>query len=77
MGPCIRIILVTSTYHMYRVKSLFKKVGLKVIPYWVDYKTAGNSIITIMNFFPNGGHLELTETEVRELFGRLFYLIKS
>ena len=48
-----------------------------MIPYWVDYKTAGNSIITIMNFFPNEGHLELTETEVRELFGRLFYLIKS
>ncbi len=34
-----RIILVTSTCHMYRAKKLFEKQGFIVIPYKVDDKT--------------------------------------
>ena len=72
-----RIILVTSAYHMYRAKLLFEKQGFKVNPYKVDYKVAGNSTVTLMNLMPSAGNLELTETGIRELLGRLFYLIKS
>jgi uncharacterized SAM-binding protein YcdF (DUF218 family) len=72
-----RIILVTSAYHMYRAKKLFEKKGFQVIPYKVDYKTAGESSITVMDFLPSAGNLELTETGIREIIGRLFYLVKS
>jgi len=62
---------------MYRAKLLFEKQGFKVNPYKVDYKVAGNSTVTLMNLMPSAGNLELTETGIRELLGRLFYLIKS
>ena len=77
ISPSKRIILVTSAYHMFRAKRLFEKQGFEVIPYKVDYKAAGNSTVTIMDFLPSAGNIELTETGIRELIGRLFYLIKS
>jgi uncharacterized SAM-binding protein YcdF (DUF218 family) len=77
MSPSKRIILVTSAYHMYRAQLLFEKQGFEVIPYNVDFKVGGNSIITILDFLPNVGNLQLTETGVRELLGKLYYLLKS
>jgi hypothetical protein len=43
----------------------------------VDYKAAGNSTITIMDFLPSAGNLELVEIGIREIIGRLFYLVKG
>jgi len=77
ISPRKRIILVTSSYHMYRAQRLFEKQGFVVIPYKVDYKAAGNSTVTVMDYLPSAGNLELIETGIRELIGRLFYLIKS
>jgi uncharacterized SAM-binding protein YcdF (DUF218 family) len=76
MGPLKRIILVTSAYHMYRAKYLFKNEGFKVTPYAVDFKAAGNSNLTIMDFLPNTNHLIITEKGIREIVGRLFYMLK-
>jgi uncharacterized SAM-binding protein YcdF (DUF218 family) len=75
ISPSKRIILVTSAYHIYRAKRLFEKQGFQVTPYKVDYKVAGNSTVTILDFLPSAGNLELTETGVSEILGRLFYLI--
>jgi uncharacterized SAM-binding protein YcdF (DUF218 family) len=72
-----RIILVTSAFHMYRAKILFEKQGFVVIPYKVDYKTSGNNQVTFMNFLPSAVYLELTDTGIREIIGRLFYLVKN
>ena len=77
IGSSKIIILVTSAYHMYRAKRLFEKQGFIVIPYKVDYKIGGHSTLTLMNFLPSARNLELTETGIREVLGRLFYLIKS
>ena len=77
ISPSERIILVTSAYHMYRAQRLFEKQGFIVTPYKVDYKAERNKQITIIDFFPNAGNLELTETGIREIIGRLFYLIKN
>ena len=76
ISPNKRIILVTSTYHMYRAKKLFEKQGFEVKPYKVDYKVMSDKDITIIDFFPSAGNLELTETCVREILGRLYYLIQ-
>jgi uncharacterized SAM-binding protein YcdF (DUF218 family) len=75
--PSKRIILVTSAYHMYRAKRLFEKQGFEVIPFKVDYKTAGKSAITVMDFLPSAGNLGMTETGIREIIGRVFYLVKN
>ena len=77
INPSKRIILVTSAYHMYRAKRLFEKQGFIVISYKVDYKTAGKIAITVMDFLPSAGNLEMTETSIREIIGRLFYLIND
>jgi uncharacterized SAM-binding protein YcdF (DUF218 family) len=77
LGTSKRIILVTSAYHMYRAKKLFEKQGFIVIPYKVDYKARRNSTTTLMAFLPSAGNIELTETGIRELIGRLFYLVKN
>ena len=77
ISPSKRIILVKSAYHMYRAKKLFEQQGFEVIPYKVDYKTVGNIKTTLMDFLPSAVNLELTETGIRELIRRLFYLVKG
>lgn len=77
ISPNKRIILVTSAYHMYRAKRLFEKQGFIVIPYKVDYKSERNKEITILDFFPSAESLKINETAVREIIGRLFYLVKG
>jgi uncharacterized SAM-binding protein YcdF (DUF218 family) len=67
-----KIILVTSAYHMYRAKWLFEKQGFIVIPYKVDYKASRNNTTTLMDFLPSTGNIELIETGIREIIGRLF-----
>lgn len=75
--PQKRIILVTSAYHMYRAKKLFEKQGFQVNPYNVDYKISRNNKTTIMDFLPDAEDLKLTETGIKEIIGRIFYLIKN
>jgi uncharacterized SAM-binding protein YcdF (DUF218 family) len=77
IGTSKRIILVTSAYHMYRAKRLFEKKEIEVIPYKVDYKSERNNKITIIDFLPSANNLELTEIGIKEIFGRLFYLVKN
>ena len=77
ISPSKRIILATSAFHMYRAKKLFEKQGFIVIPLKVDYKASGNNKVKFMDFQPSAINLELTETGIRELLGKLFYLVKN
>jgi uncharacterized SAM-binding protein YcdF (DUF218 family) len=77
ISPSKKIILVTSAFHMNRAKKLFEKKGFEVIPYKVDYKTSRDSNLTLMDFLPSAGNLELVEIGIREIIGRLFYLVKG
>ena len=77
ISPSKRIILVTSAYHMYRAKRLFEKQGFEVVPYKVDYKSERNSEMTVIDFFPSAENLKISETAVREIIGRLFYIVKG
>jgi len=70
-----RIILVTSAYHMYRAKKLFEKQGFIVIPFKVDFKASGNNQVMFMDFLPSAINLVLTEIGIREIIGRLYYLL--
>jgi uncharacterized SAM-binding protein YcdF (DUF218 family) len=76
IGSSKQIILVTSAYHMYRAQRLLENQGFIVIPYKVDFKTAGESEITFMDFLPSA-KLEMTENGIREIIGRLYYSIRS
>jgi uncharacterized SAM-binding protein YcdF (DUF218 family) len=77
ISPSKTIILVTSAYHMNRSQRLFEKQGFIIIPYKVDYKVGRKREIVIMDFLPDAGSLMKTEVGMRELMGRLFYLIRK
>jgi uncharacterized SAM-binding protein YcdF (DUF218 family) len=77
LSPNKRIILVTSAFHMYRAQRLFEQQGFNVIDYKVDYKANRKNNFNIISFLPNASSLGLTETGIREILGRCFYLIKE
>jgi len=61
---------------MYRAKRLFEKQRFEVIPFKVDNKIGRKKEMVIMDLLPKAESIKLTKTGVKELIGRLFYLIK-
>ena len=70
-----RVILVTSAFHMPRAKKVFEAVGLKVIPFPVDFLSSTDKV-TIMDFIPSGHAFYRTSFFVREMIGRVYYNLK-
>ena len=68
-----RILLVTSAYHMSRAEMLFRRAGLEVIPFPVDFQTKLG--ITPRSFIPNSGALNQTDAALHEIYGRVYYWI--
>jgi hypothetical protein len=46
-----------------------------VIPYKVDHKSERNAKMTIIDFLPSADYLKTAEIVIREIKGRLFYLV--
>lgn len=69
-GPDETWILVTSAFHMPRAVGCFRKVGWKILPYPVDYKTGK---LVVVDSFDVAGHLSGLEAAVREWLGLVFY----
>jgi uncharacterized SAM-binding protein YcdF (DUF218 family) len=74
-GRRARVLLVTSAFHIPRARRLFERAGMTVIPYPVDFKTSlgGPSVVTAL--LPTAEALRQTEMSMREVYGRLFYLV--
>jgi uncharacterized SAM-binding protein YcdF (DUF218 family) len=70
-----RIILITSAFHMTRSKRLFQENGFLVQPYAVDYKVDADKK-SVIDFLPTAEALRKTEWGIRELLGRLYYLVR-
>ena len=68
-----RILLVTSAYHISRAEMLFRRAGLEVIPFPVDFQTKLG--MTPRSFIPSGGTLQQTDTALKEIYGRVYYWI--
>lgn len=75
LGKKRKIILVTSAFHMERAKSLFEDQNFHVQPFKVDYKTGPNLKVSPLDFLPSAHSLSLTEVALRELIGRVYYMI--
>ena len=70
-----KVILVTSAFHMPRARKVFEAAGLKVIPFAVDFRASADEL-TLMDFIPSANALKDTSFFVREMIGRLYYVIK-
>lgn len=69
LGPCL---LVTSAFHMPRSVGLFRKAGVEITPWPVDYRTAGN-IAFRLDFTQPSLNAQQMSTSVREWVGLFAY----
>ena len=75
LGSKNNVILVTSAFHMYRAKKLFKNQGFYVNTFKVDFKTSDN-LYNLLIFVTSSNSLQITEIAMREILGILFYMLK-
>lgn len=67
-------LLVTSAFHMPRSMGVFRQVGFEVLPYPVDYRTAGpNSLLRPFGFVGEG--LRRTDIAAKEWIGLMAYYL--
>lgn len=71
-----RFVLVTSAYHVARVRGLFESRGLKPIMAPVNFRALGSGL-TYQDFLPSSQGLELVELALKEYLGQLWYWVKS
>ena len=69
------VILVTSAFHMKRATLLFRKAGMKVQPFPVDFRGSYYKELTLIDFLPGAKGLENSEIAIREVLGILYYRI--
>jgi uncharacterized SAM-binding protein YcdF (DUF218 family) len=72
----VKILLVTSAFHMPRAKAQFEAVGLQVEVFPVDFLVPAERQLTTMDFLPTSSALNQTELALREFYGRMFYWIR-
>jgi uncharacterized SAM-binding protein YcdF (DUF218 family) len=71
-----RWLVVTSAFHMPRTMGVFRKVGFAVVPYPVDYRTAGSvSLLRPFGFVGEG--LRRTDIAAKEWIGLLSYYLSG
>lgn len=69
----LKILLVTSAYHMPRARLLFEHRGFDVIPYPVDFKIDADRTFSPGDFIPRALWFSRSEMIIRELEGRWYY----
>jgi len=76
-APSIRILLVTSAFHMRRAQRLFERQGFEVQPFPVDFQARGAWAGPLWRdptqWFPSAAALDGSSRALRELLGRLIY----
>ncbi len=70
-----RVLLVTSAWHMPRAMRLFKRAGVEITAFPVDYRALPNRALPYLDWIPNAGALGKTELALRECYGMAFYAV--
>lgn len=66
-------VLITSAFHMPRSLGCFKKEGINVIPYPVDYKTKPDNALSLTSFLPSLGNIGSFNVAFHEWIGLIAY----
>jgi uncharacterized SAM-binding protein YcdF (DUF218 family) len=69
MSNCL---LITSGFHMPRSIGIFRKLGIEVVPWVVDYNTTGKEYLRL-DFTQPSLNVQLLSTAVREWIGMVAY----
>lgn len=70
-----RVLLVTSAWHMPRAMRLFRRAGVEIVPFPVDYRGLSNRTLPYLDWIPNATSLGKTELALRECYGMAFYAV--
>jgi uncharacterized SAM-binding protein YcdF (DUF218 family) len=68
-----RVVLVTSAWHLPRAMLQFRKAGVEIVPFPVDYRALPSTFLSYMDFIPTANGLEKIELAMRETYGIAFY----
>ena len=71
----MKILLVTSAFHMQRSKKLFERAGFEVEPFAVDFQVNAAREFSVLELLPKASALKKTETALLELYGRSYYAL--
>ena len=71
----IKIILVTSAFHMPRAIKVFEAAGIDAVPFPVDFQDSSQKF-TLINFIPSASAFSQTSHFVREIQGRIYYELR-
>lgn len=71
-----RVVLVTTAWHLPRAVEQFERAGVSVVPFPCDWKADPERPWTLLDFLPSADALAVSETAVREWYGRWFYRLK-
>ncbi|WP_374250404.1 YdcF family protein [Xanthobacter sp.] len=74
--PGERWLLVTSAFHMPRAVGCFRKVGFDVIPYPVDFRTAGPNQLN-ETFSRTAVGLDMADVSIKEWVGLVAYYLSG
>lgn len=72
-----RWVLITSAFHMPRSLGCFKREGINVIPYPVDYKTKLDNSLSLTSFLPTLGNIGSFNVAFHEWTGLIAYRLKG
>lgn len=70
-----RILLVTSAWHMPRAMRTFRRSGVEVVPFPVDFRRDPAKRTALVDFLPGAGGLQDAEIALRECYGMAFYAV--
>jgi uncharacterized SAM-binding protein YcdF (DUF218 family) len=66
-------VLITSAFHMPRSLACFKREGINVIPYPVDFKTKPDNALSLTSFLPSLGNIGSFNVAFHEWTGLIAY----
>jgi uncharacterized SAM-binding protein YcdF (DUF218 family) len=75
-APEPHVLLVTSAFHVPRAQALFERQGLRVTPFPVDFRVSAARRPSALDLLPGARALQLSETALRELYGRAAYRVR-
>jgi len=70
-----RVLLATSASHMPRAMRQFRRAGVEVVAFPVDYRFEPRRALPYMDYLPGTDGLKLTEMALRETYGMAFYAL--
>ena len=71
----MKVILVTSAFHMPRAKKVFDAAGINILPFPVDFHKKERKV-TFMDFIPSASSFSANSRFVKEIIGRTYYNLK-